>query len=415
MIRYAHSALELLPKRDPWRRMAELVLGDAYYYTGDMEASYQTRLKTLAACQADDDLFFYMMANLKVATSLREMARVQEAIEICRDQLEFARQNGLMQTIFAGWAMGLMGLALAERNEPEQVLEYTTKYVELTQDNDLGFLGSSYMFLGKAQFYGGDIKGAEITFNTLAEIGREKTLPHHIAIPLKAWLARLCLTQDRLEAASQILEEQDLIADERVSLVYEDVDVTRARLLLAQENYTEASDVLDAQIESIQHGGATSRLIELLALRALAKQSQGEMPRAMDDLSRALSLAEPGGYVRVFVDEGPPMAHLLYEALKQKIAPDYIQRLLKAFSLEEPEKTKAQSPEQDLIEPLSEREIEIMRLIAEGLTNQEIGARLYLSLNTVKVHTRNIYGKLGVNSRTQAAARARALGILTGI
>jgi LuxR family maltose regulon positive regulatory protein len=106
---------------------------------------------------------------------------------------------------------------------------------------------------------------------------------------------------------------------------------------------------------------------------------------------------------------------LLYEALKQNIAPDYVRRLLKVFSLEEPEQTKAQSPEQDLIEPLSNREIEILQLIAEGLTNLEIGAQLYLSLNTVKVHTRNIYGKLGVNSRTQAAARARTLGILTDV
>ena len=137
------------------------------------------------------------------------------------------------------------------------------------------------------------------------------------------------------------------------------------------------------------------------------------MSLAIQNLERALTLAESGGYVRVFVDEGPPMAHLLYEALKQKIAPDYVQRLLKAFSLEEPEKAKAQSPERDLIEPLSDREIEILQLIAEGLTNQEIGARLYLSLNTVKVHTRNIYGKLDVNSRTQAAARARTLGILS--
>jgi LuxR family maltose regulon positive regulatory protein len=109
------------------------------------------------------------------------------------------------------------------------------------------------------------------------------------------------------------------------------------------------------------------------------------------------------------------MARLLYEALTRGIAPDYARRLLAAFPVAEPEQTNAlkkQAPESDLIEPLSERELEVLQLIAEGLTNPEIASRLFLSVHTVKAHTRNMYGKLGVHSRTQAIARARALGIL---
>ncbi len=109
------------------------------------------------------------------------------------------------------------------------------------------------------------------------------------------------------------------------------------------------------------------------------------------------------------------MARLLYEALSRGITPDYVRRLLATFPDAEPEQanlSKTQTSEFELIEPLSEREIEVLQLIAEGLTNQLIATRLYLSLNTVKAHTRNIYGKLGVNNRTQAGARARALGIL---
>jgi LuxR family maltose regulon positive regulatory protein len=119
--------------------------------------------------------------------------------------------------------------------------------------------------------------------------------------------------------------------------------------------------------------------------------------------------------VRIFVDEGPPMARLLYEALNRGIAPDYTRRLLAAFPIDEPEKAAPSQPqahESELIEPLSEREIEVLQLIAEGLTNQEIASRLYLSLNTVKVHTRNINSKLTVSSRAKAVVRARALGIL---
>jgi LuxR family maltose regulon positive regulatory protein len=135
----------------------------------------------------------------------------------------------------------------------------------------------------------------------------------------------------------------------------------------------------------------------------------------MTSLERALSLAEPGGFIRIFVDEGPPMARLLYDAFKRGIAPEYTRRLLAAFPVaetEESEPSKSQVAESELIEPLSDRELEVLELIADGLTNREIASRLFLSLNTVKVHTRNVYGKLGVHSRTQAVARAQALGIL---
>jgi len=109
------------------------------------------------------------------------------------------------------------------------------------------------------------------------------------------------------------------------------------------------------------------------------------------------------------------MARLLYEAATRGIVPDYARRLLAAFPVAEPEQaglSKTQSPESELVEPLSERELEVLQLIAEGLTNPEIATRLYLSLNTVKVHTRNIYGKLGVHSRTQAVACSQELGLL---
>ena len=121
-------------------------------------------------------------------------------------------------------------------------------------------------------------------------------------------------------------------------------------------------------------------------------------------------------YIHIFVDEGPPMAQLLLAALSREIKPDYIQRLLNAFPIHEPEpdrSSETQDRQAGLIEPLSDRELEILRLLDLGLTNQEIATRLYISRHTVKAHTHNIYGKLGVNNRSQASARARALGILS--
>jgi LuxR family maltose regulon positive regulatory protein len=132
-------------------------------------------------------------------------------------------------------------------------------------------------------------------------------------------------------------------------------------------------------------------------------------------LEKALHLAKPEGFIRIFVDEGPPMAHLLYEALKREIATEYVQRLLAAFPVTEPEKvasTIAQVDQSGFVDPLSDREIEVLQLIANGLTNQEISNRLFLSVHTVKTHTRNIYSKLDAHHRAEAVAKAKAFGIL---
>jgi LuxR family maltose regulon positive regulatory protein len=133
-------------------------------------------------------------------------------------------------------------------------------------------------------------------------------------------------------------------------------------------------------------------------------------------VERALILAEPAGCVRAFVDEGAAMAELLRRAVERDVVPDYARRLLRAFAGTDTSRpATAQDLVGGLVEPLSERETEVLHLIAEGLTNREIGERLFISMGTVKVHTARIYGKLDVHSRTQAVARARSLGMLDSI
>jgi LuxR family maltose regulon positive regulatory protein len=164
---------------------------------------------------------------------------------------------------------------------------------------------------------------------------------------------------------------------------------------LAQERWNEAIGLLSRLLEAAEAGGRTSKAIEILSLQAIATQVKGNTSLALAAIENALTLAEPEGFVQTFVDEGPRMARLLYEALSRGIAPDYVRRLLAAFPIVEPEQadpSKSQGPESEMVEPLSERELEVLQLIAAGLTNQEIASRLFLSLNTVKAHTRNIKG-----------------------
>jgi len=182
----------------------------------------------------------------------------------------------------------------------------------------------------------------------------------------------------------------------------------------------ETTNLLLHLLDAAEVGGRTTKAIEIQILQALTFQAGGKISRALATVEQAIRLAESEGFIRIFVDEGPPMAQLLYEAVTRGIAGhgpvvQYARRLLAAFptaKAEQPARTKIEAPQSALIEPLSQRELEVLHLIAQGLTNSEIATRLYLSLNTVKAHTRNIYGKLDAHSRTQAVGRARALGIL---
>jgi LuxR family maltose regulon positive regulatory protein len=244
---------------------------------------------------------------------------------------------------------------------------------------------------------------------------------------MSCWQVRLWLVQDNLSDASRWVEERDLDIDEvldpsREMDLSQLLDYTAlfdylvlARILLARHRLGQAAELLRRLLKAAEAGGRGTRMIEIRMLQALVRQAGDDTDTAMDALERALALAEPEGFVRAFVDEGPAMAQLLYEALSRGIAPGYIRRLLSAFPAEapaSPPSSEVHRPSSDLFEPLSDRELEVLQLIAEGLTNREIATRLFLSSHTIKTHTRNIYGKLDAHSRTQAVTRAQALGIL---
>jgi LuxR family maltose regulon positive regulatory protein len=166
--------------------------------------------------------------------------------------------------------------------------------------------------------------------------------------------------------------------------------------------------LLDRLLNASEAGGRMGNALEILVIQALAFAGQGDIPRALGPLGRALSMAEPEGYVHLFVDEGDAMRALLRHAAAKGIASAYTNRLLAAFETPAP----ARAATVELAEPLTGREIEVLRLIAAGLRNEEIAGQLFISLATVKRHIANAYGKLGVSHRTEAVARANELHLL---
>jgi LuxR family maltose regulon positive regulatory protein len=183
-----------------------------------------------------------------------------------------------------------------------------------------------------------------------------------------------------------------------------------ARVQLAQRDAPAALATLAAYRRDVEARGWPDEALRTMTLQAIAHSLNGDDAQALSFLTEALVLAAPGGHIRLFVDEGLPMARLLSAANERGDQPDYLTRLLAAFADEGMPTTTR--PRQPLVEPLSEREMEILRLISQGLSNQQIGERLFIALSTVKGHNRNIFGKLQVQRRTEAIARARELDLL---
>ena len=257
--------------------------------------------------------------------------------------------------------------------------------------------------------------------------------------PVPALKARVWIAQGSLGEALGWAREQGLSADDDLSYLREFEHITLARMLLArhqeeraEHSLDQATRLLERLLAAAEEGGRTGRVIEILVLRALAHQTLGDISAALSCLERAMTLAEPEGYVRVFLDEGPPMTSLLRAAAKQGIARNYVRRLLATGTETEDGSPVRQAPvkqapvkqapveqapvkqapvRQALIEPLSERELDVLRLLGTELTGPAIARELMVSLNTVRTHTKNIYTKLAVTSRRAAVRRAAELGL----
>jgi LuxR family maltose regulon positive regulatory protein len=393
-------------------------MGLTYWASGDLEAADRVFVdysaRRLAAGKIPDAI-----SAMTVLPDVRPaLGRLRGAVDALTRLLQVVVDRGEpLPADTADLYRGLGELAI-ERGDLALAAAHLLRSRELGEQGELPVWRWRWC-VAQARFdeAAGDLEGALSLLDEAQRLFVRTPLPD--ARPLAALKARIWTRQGRVAEASEWARERGLSVDDDLSYLREFEHVTLAKVLIAQHESERvdsaihnAASLLERLLHAAEQGGRIGSVIEILAMQALDHQARGDTSSALVPLERALSLAEPEGYVQVFVDGGRPMARLLQEAASRRIAPDSARRLLAAFPSTGPDGSHPSEARYEGNELLSVREIEVLRLIAAGLTNREIATRLYLSLYTVKAHARSIYDKLDAHSRTQAVARARELGIL---
>jgi LuxR family maltose regulon positive regulatory protein len=400
IIAQSRRALEYLhPENLPVRTATTYTLGYAYQLQGDRAAASKAYADVIAAAASSGASIYTIAATLSLgqvqeADTLLSLATrtYQRAVHLAGDPPD---------PIACEAYLGLARIAY-QWNDLQAAQQYAHHCLQLTQQMErLDTSASHALVLARLRLAQGDVDGAAAVLDGAEVFVRQHGFVFRMP-EIAAAQVLVLLRQGHLATAAQLAQTHDL-------------PLSQARVHLAQGDPKTALVLLEPLRHQAEVQGWPDERLKLLVLQALARAADGETGKALHLLGEALGLAKPGGFIRIFVDEGVPMARLLEEALAGGVEPAYARRLLAALPAAEPAQTApspASGPEPTLVERLSEREREVLQLIAEGLTNEEVATRLYLSLHTVKVHARNIYAKLDVTSRTQAVAKGRALGIL---
>jgi LuxR family maltose regulon positive regulatory protein len=410
-IEYAQFALSKLTSADETLRATSItILGAAQSFTGDFDAAIQSFEKAKKLSLAGGNHFNAMLALSALAQLAVTRGRLREAHRIYREGLGLVEKPGKPAPPGVGYAYVGLADVLREWNELESAADYAERGVALCKlIGQAEILMPGYVTLARLQRSRGD---PEAALATLQEASR-------VASELSAWslesvyvhLARLWLFKGELALAVQWMQQSGLGPDAPILFNREAALLTAVRVLMAQSRWVEADRLLERLAGAAEATGRLGSLVEILMLQGLSAWNQGEQVRALVPIERAVGLAEPEGYLRIFLDEGESMHALLAYCRKPSSkSTSYLDKLLAVFSGSKP--TGATHPGSALVEPLSERELQVLRLLAAGRSNPEIAGNLYVSLNTVKAHVKSIFIKLEAHNRTEAINRARELQLI---
>jgi len=391
------------------RAGAALNIGVCYYATGQFDRAEQAFNNALALARKDNSMVVIFPA-LKGVGQLHQMrGQLGKAYEIYQQALTLIDDHQLYEMPDLGWTYMGLGELMHEWNDLEAAEHYFRKSIACINQYNWDYLQAlDYLYLAKLKLAQGDTGEALILIEQTDKLDLSAPLfpicPPPDQLKVRTWLALGDKTsvQQWITASGLGVDDEPQAADEYQYTVF-------TRALMGLQKYDDALKLLTRLLLTAEQGKRTGVVIEVLILQALARQALGNTKQALALLKRALDLAESEQYVRLFVDEGAPMAALL----KHFNTSEYADKLLAALDASEVEAAPVSNESAArLTEPLSQKELKTLQLLISGLSNKEIAEQLFVSPNTVKTHLRNIYDKMRVNNRAQAIARARELGLI---
>jgi LuxR family maltose regulon positive regulatory protein len=417
VLTHARRALELADKDDHLGRgAAAALLGLAYWTGAHLTAAHRWYAEGMASLAQAGHVADVIAGAVTLADLQIVQGHLGEALSLYEQGLRRATEHG--GPVLRGAADMHVGISQIryERND----LDDATHQLQLSRDLGVqaGFPQNEYRWrvgLARIRRTQGDLSGALDLLDEAERLYAGDFSPN--VRPVPALRTRMWLALGDRDRAVAWAHRQGLSTADDLTYLREFEHITLARVLLARYAAERAMECLDDAMRFLERlrraaeaGNRTGSLLEILVLQSLGHQAGGDLSTALVPLEQAMTLAEPEGYVRLYVDEGPPMVSLLRAAARQGIRRSYAGRLLAA---DEEHHGKGQAGRSSLIEPLSERELEVLRLLGSDLGGPDIARRLVVSLNTVRTHTNHVYAKLGVNNRRAAVRRARELGLLS--
>ncbi|HEX6551571.1 MAG TPA: LuxR C-terminal-related transcriptional regulator [Ktedonobacteraceae bacterium] len=423
----ARQALELLPETEVLLRAGALATAiRAYLVSGDVTSDTEHEIAAAVAFILTSDNLLSTVSSITLLARLYVLqGRLRQAAATYAQVVQVVPQPEVVQTLFTSlfYYFGL-GDLLREWNDLEAAERHLVQGMTLVKETLtleplVAILG--YTALARLLQARGNTTAAFATLDTLTQVAEQRHFAPHLVTQGAAVRAQLELAQGSVASAIHWADTSGLSAeDEDVGYPREGEYLALARVRIAQARSDPVAPflqqtllLLDRLLREAEAKARMGSVLEILVLRALALEAQGDRTSALSTLEQALVLAAPEGYTRLFVDEGPLMQALLRQAYARSRVPGYIATLLSAFGEQPPSDLPLPAARPSpLAEPLTDRERDVLRLLLAGASNREIARRLVVSVNTVKRHVYNLCGKLGVQSRTRAIARARTLHLL---
>ncbi|MDO9088436.1 MAG: LuxR C-terminal-related transcriptional regulator [Anaerolineaceae bacterium] len=405
---YAHRALEYLhPDNTTYRSSAIQYIGFAHYIQGDRDEADQAYNEALSLAQAAGDNEGVLLAITRLGQVHELRNQYHQAAEKYQHALQLIGEDPIPFTTVVYLGLARIYFEWNDLDTAEKYGELSFQLARLC-DQVVDRLILSQLFMSQIKLIRGDVAGAANFLKQAEQNTRQWEFAARVPT-IATQQVLMHLYQGNIDAAVQIAQQNDL-------------PLLKARTLIAQGDPSAALAVLVPHRQNMEEKGWDNNLLSTMVLQALALHLEGEKDPALQVLSEALTLAEPGGFIRQFVEQGEPMRLLIldYRAWIEnqsggRIHPlrGYVDKLLAAFTTSESVLVSpTKNPQSELIEPLSQRELEVLQLICQGLSNQEICQRLFLALDTVKGHNRRIFEKLQVHRRTEAIAKARELNLI---